>query len=493
MAHDVFISHSSSDAQVALAIVSALEAQGIRCWVAPRDIQGGQIWAEAIMQGIGGARAMVVVFSSHANRSTHVLTEVDAAVRRGAIVVPFRIEPVMPEGALEYHLRSRHWLDALTPELEAHIAQLAATLRRLLDAPSPDGVPSQPWLRTAPPPAPSPVPHPRKPRLLPLLRRAWRGWWGLPRPVRRVAAGVVVLAGLYLWLKPPSGGFVIRDASVADQPVELEATVTQVRFFEGPGQLPATDQRKYDDFFAAGATRYLYVEVTLEHERAEREVRLPISCVITTADGAVFATLAATGRIQPEWKGSNWASGWGSERGGTWPAGKYTAECSYGGDPIGRGRFEMATGGSPDGPPPPAPAPARDAERLDPRVPELDGRVTALRFFPDYAGPLTPVEDREYRTSFEAGDLQYLGVELEISHPAPGRSVKEQVSCDILRPDGDRLGTVTLSVRPEPTWTGVRTASSYGWAEAGRWAVGRYQVLCRLNGRLIARQAVQMR
>jgi len=497
MAHDVFVSHSSSDAPVALAIVDALESAGIRCWIAPRNIQGGQIWAEAILQGISGARAMVVVFSSHANRSVHVLTEVDAAVRRGAIVVPFRIEPVMPEGALEYHLRTRHWLDALTPALEAHIGQLVDTLRRLLEVPGAAGVQSQPWLPATPPvpPLPRPVPVPRIPwyrRAAELARAGWRGWGRLPTGVRRGTAGALALGALYLWFRPPSGSFVIRDASASGDPVELDATVRQVRFFEGPRDLPPAGQRVHDDRFAAGATRYLYVELDLDHGRAAREVRLPITCVITDQAGAVFATITATGRIQPEWEGSTWASGWGSEGGGSWVAGRYAAECSYGGDPIARGRFEMVTGGAPPGSPP-APAPAPAADRVDPRIPELDGRVVALRFFPDSAGPLTPLDRRQYRTSLSAADLYYLGIELELSHPPTGRTVAETVECEIRLPDGSRMGEVVLNVRPEPTWTGIRTAASYGWPEAGRWGRGAHRVSCRMNGRLVAEGRVQLR
>ena len=44
MAHDVFISHSSKDKQTADAICHYLEQNGIRCWIAPRDILPGEDW-----------------------------------------------------------------------------------------------------------------------------------------------------------------------------------------------------------------------------------------------------------------------------------------------------------------------------------------------------------------------------------------------------------------------------------------------------------------
>jgi hypothetical protein len=130
--HDVFISYSTEDKPTADAMCAKLEAQGFRCWIAPRDILPGQDWGEAIISAIAEARVMVLVFSSHANRSVHVPREAERAVSRGRIIIPFRIEDMPPSKSMEYFLSSPHWLDALTPPLEKHLESLASTLRRLL-------------------------------------------------------------------------------------------------------------------------------------------------------------------------------------------------------------------------------------------------------------------------------------------------------------------------------------------------------------------------
>jgi hypothetical protein len=96
MAHDVFISYSSEDKPVADAACSTLEGRGIRCWIAPRDIRPGQDWGEAIIEGISQARVMVLVFSGHANHSPQVIREVERAVHRGLVIIPLRIEAVVP-------------------------------------------------------------------------------------------------------------------------------------------------------------------------------------------------------------------------------------------------------------------------------------------------------------------------------------------------------------------------------------------------------------
>ncbi|MGB5622494.1 MAG: toll/interleukin-1 receptor domain-containing protein [Gammaproteobacteria bacterium] len=139
MAYDVFVSYSHEDKLTADAICGTLEGQGIRCWIAPRDINPGQEWGQAIIQAISGARIMVVVFSHHSNESRQVMREVERAVHGGLAVLPFRIEDIKPSGSMEYFLSSMHWLDALTEDREAHILRLASSVSAILDGDSDSG------------------------------------------------------------------------------------------------------------------------------------------------------------------------------------------------------------------------------------------------------------------------------------------------------------------------------------------------------------------
>jgi hypothetical protein len=92
----VFISHSSKDKTIADAICRQLESAGIRCWVAPRDIEVGSDWTEGIMRGIARCRVFVLVFSAHANDSEHVRREMARAFSLGLAVIPFRTEAIVP-------------------------------------------------------------------------------------------------------------------------------------------------------------------------------------------------------------------------------------------------------------------------------------------------------------------------------------------------------------------------------------------------------------
>lgn len=131
--HDVFISYSSQDGEVADAVCAGLEEDGLKVWIAPRDILPGKLWGEAIIDAINGARCMVIIFSSHSNRSGQVIREIERAAGKMVPIIPFRIEDVPATKSMEYFLSSPHWLDALDPPVDQYIRTLTRTIRSLLD------------------------------------------------------------------------------------------------------------------------------------------------------------------------------------------------------------------------------------------------------------------------------------------------------------------------------------------------------------------------
>jgi TIR domain len=130
--HDVFLSYSSKDKNWADAACSVLERHRVRCWIAPRDITPGEEWGAAIIKGINRSQILVLIFSGHANASAQIRREVERAISRGMSVLPVRIENVLPDGAMEYALGNRHWLDAFTPPMERQLELLARSVKTLL-------------------------------------------------------------------------------------------------------------------------------------------------------------------------------------------------------------------------------------------------------------------------------------------------------------------------------------------------------------------------
>src|SRR5260370_12203407 len=117
MAHQVFISHSTKNKPAADRVCAALEAAGIPCWIAPRDISPGTEWMEAIVAAIHASRAILLIVSSEAIDSPQVEREVLCAVNTRIPVVPFRIQAVAFSTAFEYLLSVHHCFDASTPPL----------------------------------------------------------------------------------------------------------------------------------------------------------------------------------------------------------------------------------------------------------------------------------------------------------------------------------------------------------------------------------------
>ena len=112
MSHDIFISYSSKDKQTADAICHELEANKLKCWIAPRNIIAGKNYAEQIMTGIKKAKIVVLVFSKNSQESVFVNNEIDNAFSNNKPIISFKIDETLPENKMEFFLKNKHWLDA---------------------------------------------------------------------------------------------------------------------------------------------------------------------------------------------------------------------------------------------------------------------------------------------------------------------------------------------------------------------------------------------
>ena len=128
----VFLSYSHTDKEQADAVCVRLESANIKCWMAPRDISPSKDWAEEIIDAINAIDVMVLIFSSHSNNSPQVRREIERAVHKGLIVLPFRIEDVTPCKSLEYYISTQHWLDASSGSFDKHLDILYNCVKALI-------------------------------------------------------------------------------------------------------------------------------------------------------------------------------------------------------------------------------------------------------------------------------------------------------------------------------------------------------------------------
>src|SRR6204780_5458654 len=121
----IFISYSSKDQDIAETIYQALEARGLDCWIACRNVNAGENFQEAIVRALRAAKVMLLVFTSNANNSDEIKKELVLAGRHRVTVLPLRVEDVVPNDAFAYEFATRQWID-LFKDWEREIDRLGA-------------------------------------------------------------------------------------------------------------------------------------------------------------------------------------------------------------------------------------------------------------------------------------------------------------------------------------------------------------------------------
>ncbi|HXC54020.1 MAG TPA: TIR domain-containing protein [Rhizomicrobium sp.] len=178
----VFISFSSQDRKVTETIGAALESRGYPCWISSRDIGPGENYQIAIVHAINAAKVLLLIFSSNTNTSDEIKKELALASRRRLVVIPVRIEDVVPDEGFSYELATRQWID-LFGDWEKAMGQLADQIGTL--------VPAQPHLSAAAGDVASPF--------LPRTDTTAAKPFALPSPkiLALAAAGLVLAAALF--------------------------------------------------------------------------------------------------------------------------------------------------------------------------------------------------------------------------------------------------------------------------------------------------------
>jgi adenylate cyclase len=128
----VFVSYASQDAAVVNHVVEALERQGLKCWVAPRDVIAGEFYGDAIVRAIDAAHVLVLLLSKSAAASPHILREVERASSKFHPVISLRIDRAPLPAGLEYFLNTSQWLDASDGELDRAFPKLGDAVRNSL-------------------------------------------------------------------------------------------------------------------------------------------------------------------------------------------------------------------------------------------------------------------------------------------------------------------------------------------------------------------------
>ena len=230
----VFISYASHDAAAAQEVCSALEAAGLPCWVAPRDVKAGALYADAIVRAISSARAFVLVMSESSINSSHVGKEIERASSKKCPVIALRIDAAPLTPALEYFLSESQWVEAQVGNYKAAYAKLIDAIREI-EQPVPGVVPG----------VPSEASTIKAGAALPKSRRKWILF----------AAGLAALAVATLF----ADRFWLSKHPMTEQPAAV-ATLTAATISEKSiAVLPFVDmsEKKDQEYFSDGLSEEL--------------------------------------------------------------------------------------------------------------------------------------------------------------------------------------------------------------------------------------------
>ena len=129
----VYICYAPNDKSVAEKVYMGLKQKGLKCWISSKDVEDGQVYAEAIIHAIENSSIIILIYSSNANISPQIINELEKATSLNKFIVPFKIELSKPSKLIEYYLSSPYKLDATNGVLEDNINTLETTIRNIYD------------------------------------------------------------------------------------------------------------------------------------------------------------------------------------------------------------------------------------------------------------------------------------------------------------------------------------------------------------------------
>ena len=124
-----FVSHSSEDAALAAELRAALEAAGIPCWIAPRDVPAGKSWAEGCMLGIEACDGFVLLATVSSVISQNVLAEVERARHFSRDIYTVMIDQPRLPREMTFYLMRLHWLASGSGDIHDATSRLVQALQ----------------------------------------------------------------------------------------------------------------------------------------------------------------------------------------------------------------------------------------------------------------------------------------------------------------------------------------------------------------------------
>jgi hypothetical protein len=129
---NVFISYSRRDLAFVTLLHQELIKHGVSAWFDKENIEVGNQWAMAIVEGIRDCKVFLLVLSPDSAASANVRKEVDLAQRYGKQIVPLIWRTTEIPIAMEYQLAGIQWMEFKEDASPAKFNDLAQVMQRLI-------------------------------------------------------------------------------------------------------------------------------------------------------------------------------------------------------------------------------------------------------------------------------------------------------------------------------------------------------------------------
>ena len=138
MGHEVFISYSSKDSEIATKICEILEVNDVKCWFRQRDLKDNANYDLEVENAIVNSRAVVLVSSASSFESDSVRNDINVAYSSDVPIVSFKIDDFQDflQDPL-FFLSVLQWIDGY-PDVENSYVDLVMDVKKILEP----GVPS---------------------------------------------------------------------------------------------------------------------------------------------------------------------------------------------------------------------------------------------------------------------------------------------------------------------------------------------------------------
>lgn len=100
----VFISYQKKSFDFVMDLSQYLEKNGVKTWYAPRNIKISGKWPEKLCEAISNCRALLLLYTDEADKSRHVMREVQIADDENKPIIWMRLDNSQPSKTLKYFL-----------------------------------------------------------------------------------------------------------------------------------------------------------------------------------------------------------------------------------------------------------------------------------------------------------------------------------------------------------------------------------------------------